>query len=119
MSIPLNPTLYQKAKKIVYARYDKPSAYRSGALIKLYKELGGTYISFDDGIDNMPLKRWFLENWTDVNPDKTKKSYPVYRPTIRISEKTPKTADEISKNKLIEQSKLKQVVKGKKNLPKF
>jgi len=41
---PVDPSLYEKAKKIVYAQYDKPSAYRSGALIKKYKELGGIFI---------------------------------------------------------------------------
>jgi hypothetical protein len=55
---PADPTLYEKAKKIVYAQYSKPSAYRSGALIKKYKEMGGTFI--EDGKEK-PLKRWFEE----------------------------------------------------------
>jgi hypothetical protein len=50
-----NPKLYKQAKEIVYDRYDKPSAYRSMALVKLYKELGGTYT--DDGKPKN-LKRW-------------------------------------------------------------
>jgi len=116
MPRPANPILYERAKKIVYAQYTKPSAYRSGALVKKYKELGGTYI---DDKKEKPLKRWFKEQWEDVNPQKTKDSYPVYRPTKRISEKTPKTKAEIPKKKLIEQSKLKQKIKGTKNLPKF
>jgi hypothetical protein len=34
--------LYEKAKATVYAIYKKPSAFRSGALVKEYKRLGGT-----------------------------------------------------------------------------
>jgi Family of unknown function (DUF5872) len=120
-AIPLNPVLYEKAKKIVYARYTKPSAYRSGALVKKYKELGGTYADNKKKptIDDRPLSRWFLEQWRDVNKYKTATSYPVFRPTIRITEKTPKTVDEIPKERLEEQSKRKQIIKGKKNLSKF
>lgn len=129
-AIPDNPKLYEKARKIVYAQYDKPSAYRSGALVKKYKELGGTYSQKPNkdnsgagarklAIDDKPLKRWFLEKWEDINPKKTEKSYPVYRPTKRISAETPKTVKEIPKKRLEEQAKKKQIIKGKKNLPKF
>jgi hypothetical protein len=116
MPTPANPKLYERAKKIVYNQYTKPSAYRSGALVKKYKELGGTYV--DDKAEK-PLKRWFEEKWEDVNWTKTTTSYPVYRPTVRVSEKTPKTKGEIGKKKLKEQSELKQKIKGTKNLPKF
>jgi len=116
MAIPTNPVLYEKAKRIVYQQYSKPSAYRSGALVKKYKELGGQYVNTKT---DKPLKRWFDEKWQDVNPNKTKSSYPVYRPTVKVSTKTPKTSAEISKKKLEQQSKLKQKIKGTKNLPKF
>lgn len=113
-----NKNLYERAKKEIYAIYKKPSAYRSGAVIKRYKELGGTY-----GDSNKPkntgLSRWFREKWTDVNPNKGINTYPVFRPTIRITKDTPLTVSEISKKNLIEQSKLKQKIKGKKNLPPF
>lgn len=113
---PKNKELYEKARSIVYKQYEKPSAYRSGALIKKYKELGGTFIN--DGKPK-PLKRWYSELWKDVNPNKTSKSYPVYRPTKRISSKTPLTVNEIDKDNLKSQSKLKQKYKGKRNLPPF
>lgn len=111
-----NEELYEKAKSIIYQRYEKPSAYRSGAVIKLYKQMGGTF-----GKDNKPkpLKRWYSEIWKDVNPKPTKNSYPVYRPTKRINKQTPLTIDEIDKDNLIEQSILKQKIKGTKNLPPF
>ena len=120
MSTPANPELYNFAKSIIWSQYSKNSAYRSGALQKLYKSLGGKYTSKKPtNIDELPLKRWYLERWEDVNPNKTKSSYPLYRPTIRISKDTPKTEKEISKKRLEEQAKLKQVYKGKRNLPTF
>ena len=61
------------------------------------------------------LRRWFKEKWQDVGS----KDYPVYRPTKRINSKTPLTLNEIDKDNLKEQIKLKQKIKGNKNLPPF
>ena len=38
-----NPALYEKAKAIADQKYSKPSAYKSGFIVKEYKRLGGTY----------------------------------------------------------------------------
>jgi len=115
--------LYEMAKSIVYPQYEKPSAYRSGALVKKYKELYRQKYGSDDAYYGKKfltgLNRWFKEEWKDVNPFKTKFSYPVYRPTKRITIDTPKTANEISFEKLIQQSQLKQLLKGNQNLPIF
>ena len=108
----LDKGLYDKAKKIADEIYKKPSAYKSGYIVKKYKELGGRY-GDDDGPKN--LERWFLEKWEDVG----NKNYPVYRPTKRINDKTPLTLNEIDKNNLKEQIKRKQIIKGNKNLPPF
>lgn len=110
---PTNPKLYEQAKAIVYPRYDKPSAYRSGALVKQYKKMGGTFK--DEPNDKKPLKRWFQEDWKDVGG----LNYPTYRPTKRITKDTPLTASEISPEELAKQAILKQEYKGDKNLPKF
>ena len=40
---PLDKELYESIKRKVWDMYDKPSAYRSGMLAKLYKEAGGRY----------------------------------------------------------------------------
>jgi hypothetical protein len=108
----LNQDLYNLAKREADKIYSKPSAYKSGYIVKKYKELGGKY-----GDDNKPknLKRWYQEKWKDVGG----KSYPVYRPTKRISKKTPLTVNEIDKKNLKEQINKKQIIKGKKNLPPF
>lgn len=111
MAKPKDLKLYEKAKTIVYDQYKKPSAYRSGALIKQYKSMGGEFLN--DGEKN--LKRWYKEMWTDVG----NKDYPVYRPTKKISKKTPLIVDEIDPKNLITQIKLKQKIKGNKNLPPF
>lgn len=113
---PANIELYDLAKKIVYSQYTKSSAFRSGALQKKYKEMGGTYI--DDNKEKK-LKRWFDEEWKDINPNKTKTSYPVFRPTKKITKDTPLTIDEIDKRDLIKQAKEKQKIKGTKNLRPF
>jgi hypothetical protein len=117
-AIPLDKELYEIAKDIVYQQYKKPSAYRSGALIRKYKELGG---KFSDEIPKKQtsLNRWFNEKWEDVNPKKSDTTYPVYRPTKKVSKDTPLTIQEIDKKNLIQQSKLKQKIKGEKNLPPF
>lgn len=110
---PTDPELYEEAKAIVYPRYKKPSAYRSGALVKEYKKMGGTFE--DEPNDKKPLKRWFKEEWADVGG----LDYPTYRPTKRITEDTPLTASEISPEELAKQAILKQKIKGNKNLPAF
>jgi hypothetical protein len=116
MPIINDKNLYAKVKKMADEIYKKPSAYKSGYIVKKYKELGGTYKD-----DNEPkeLKRWFEENWKNIDPNKTKTSYPVFRPTVRVNKKTPLTVSEIDKKQLKEQIKLKQKIKGEKNLPPF
>lgn len=108
----LNPKIYEKAKKIADEKYEKPSAYKSGFIVKTYKELGGKY---GDDKEEKKLSRWFKEEWKDVGNEE----YPVYRPTKKVSDKTPLTPDEIKPSNLKEQIKLKQKIKGDKNLPKF
>jgi len=107
-----NPDLYEKAKQIADKTYSKPSAYKSGFIVKKYKELGGTYSGKKK---NKGIGRWFKEKWEDVG----KKEYPVYRPTKRVSKDTPLTPDEIDPANLKKQIALKQKIKGKSNLPAF
>lgn len=124
MPIPTNPKLYEQVKKYADTIYEKPSAYKSGFIVKKYKELGGEYID-DCGVSphtpdrkrNCPknLKRWFKEDWKDIGG----LNYPVYRPTKRISKMTPLTPVEIDPVNLQNQILLKQRYKGRKNLPAF
>lgn len=127
--VPRDPVLYEATKKDVWKIYDRPSAYRSGLLVKRYKQAfidkyGDKVAPYRDGSDTPKnlregLSRWFAEQWKDVNPERTETSYPVYRPTVRVSKETPLTVGEIDPQNLLEQSMLKQRVRGKATLPPF
>jgi len=54
--------------------------------------------------------------WITIADDN---QYPVMRPSIRIDKTTPFTVDEISEDILNNQIRLKQIIKGNSNLPKF
>ena len=134
MPIILDKKLYALARQKADAVYKKSSAYKSGYIIKVYKELGGRY---KDDNKQKKLTRWFKEEWKDIGNSaqvlqsqhaggpyaskdaRAHKNYPVYRPTIRINKGTPLTYDEIDKKQLKKQIKLKQEIKGDKNLPRF
>ena len=110
----LNPNIYEKAKQIANRTYKKPSAYKSGFIVKKYLSLGGKY-----GNDGKPknLKRWFEEDWGDISGNS--KNYPTYRPFKRVNSKTPLTANEIDPQQAKQQIQLKQKIKGASNLPPF
>jgi hypothetical protein len=112
MPIIENIDLYNKIKNEANKIYNKPSAYKSGWIVKTYKNQGGTYQE-----DNKPkdLKRWFSEEWADIG----NKDYPVYRPFKRINKDTPLTAYEIDPIQAKKQIDLKQIIRGNKNLPAF
>lgn len=112
MNQPLNKTLYERAKQIANEKYEKPSAYKSGFIVKTYKQMGG---KFSGEKTKKGLTRWFQEEWKDIG----NKTYPVYRPTKRISKDTPLLATEINRKNLKRQIRLKQKIKGNKNLPPF
>ena len=107
-----NPELYERVKKMADEKYSKSSAYKSGYIVKTYKQMGGTYT--EDGKPKN-LQRWYKEDWKDIGD----LDYPVYRPTKRINQKTPLLPIEIDFDNLINQILLKQKIKGSKNLPKF
>jgi len=109
---PLQPELYARVKKLADATYGKPSAYKSGWIVKTYKSLGGKYAEAEDKDTNRShaLARWFLEDWVDLNrrrPDGTYEPcgrlraaggpYPLCRPSRRVSKQTPATVQELSR----------------------
>lgn len=106
----LDNDLHEKAKRMADKIYGlHTSAYKSGFIVKTYKNLGGR---FKGG--NQKLKQWFKEEWKDVGH----KEYPVLRPTKRINSSTPLTPEEIEPMNLKTQIALKQKIKNK-NLPAF
>lgn len=112
MPIILDQALYNRIKRDADKIYDKPSAYKSGYIVRHYKDEGGRYA---DDNKSKNLARWFKEDWGDIGG----KDYPVYRPHKRISKATPLTADEIDPQQAEEQIALKQEIKGEANLPPF
>ena len=112
MPIVLDKKLHNRIKSEAEKIYKKSSAYKSGYIVKRYKDEGGKYRD-----DNQPknLERWFKEDWKDIGG----KEYPVYRPSKRVNKSTPLTINEIDKVQAKHQIKLKQKIKGEKNLPPF
>ena len=113
MPHPRDEILYNKIKNEITNKY-KPSAYRSGMIVKKYKEEyykkyknNNSYIG---DRNNSNLKRWFDETWLNQRGEiGYKKQGDVYRPTIRVNNKTPTTFNELS------QQQIKKAQKEKKN----
>lgn len=97
--IPLNLELYERAKEIVNKRYkNKRSPFLSGAIVIEYKKMGGKY-SGDKS--KTKLKRWFDEKWVNTNPivGRQNETYAFFRPSVKVSSKTPTTIQEMMKSK--------------------
>ena len=112
MPQPTDEKLYEKIKNELFKKY-KPSAYRSGLLVQKYKE---EYVKkhnnnnyYRGNKTNSNLKRWFNEKWTNQRGEiGYKNKSDVYRPTIRINDKTPTTFNELTKNQIIKAKKEKE-----------
>ena len=112
MPQPTDEKLYEKIKNELFKKY-KPSAYRSGLLVQKYKEEfvkkhnNNNY--YRGNKTNSNLKRWFDEKWTNQRGEiGYKNKSDVYRPTIRINNKTPTTFNELTKNQIIKAKKEKE-----------
>ena len=135
MPVPKNKVLYAKVKRMANEKFDTPSSiYRSSWIVKKYKSLGGTYAAKTKP-KKTGLARWFKEEWVDLKrPIKTKAKkstkkvqkympcgrpsakmsklkYPLCRPSIRVTKKTPRTYNEISKKSLVKAKKQKKSMK--------
>ena len=118
MSEPKDKDLYQKAKN----KYKdmKHSAYKSGLIVKYYKELykqkhKSTDAYKGDKKQTKGLSRWFDEKWRNQRGEVGyKKKGDIYRPTKRVTKDTPKTHNELSekdKQKAMKEKKEKGRVK--------
>ena len=96
MSEPINKKKWDLAKKLADAVYARPSAYKSGYIVKKYKELGGTFVGKKKVKQGLP--RWFAEKWVNQRGvEGYQHKSDVYRPSIRITKKTPVTWGELNK----------------------
>jgi hypothetical protein len=118
-SQPADPVLYDKVKKDIYRKYPKHSAYRSGHLVKAYKE----QFSEKYGSKKSPYKgektrkkglsRWFAEKWSNQRGESGYKfKHDVYRPTIRVTKDTPVLLEELT-DKQIEAARREKYEKGR------
>ncbi len=119
-SEPTNKALYEKVKQTVYKKYPKHSAYRSGILVKTYKtcfkELHPHKTPYKGSKPTKTgLVRWFAENWkSDTGNYKYTTKSSIYRPTKRITQKTPITFSELTPTRLKKAKKIKST-KGRVN----
>lgn len=132
---PLNQKLYSQIKSLANKKFKSPSGiYRSSWIVHEYKKRGGKYSGSKS--KSTGLKRWFRENWVDLNRPKrnskgkiigyhkcgrksAKKSsgkYPLCRPSRRITHKTPKTYKQISKSSIEHAKRMKEIYKYSKNI---
>jgi hypothetical protein len=116
---PTDQALYAKTKKRVYKKHPKHSAYRSGILVQSYKK------SFKKkyGSKRSPykgekpttkgLKRWFNEKWVNQRGEVGyKNKSDIYRPSRRVTKKTPKTHGELTR-KQVKRARREKYKKGR------
>ena len=97
MPKPRNMKLYNSIKRKIYKKHPKHSAYRSGLLVQAYKKkfkkkYGNKEPYIGKKTSKKGLKRWFEEEWVNQRGEiGYKYKGDVYRPSKRITKKTPKT----------------------------
>lgn len=127
--IPSDKSLYSIVKKEADKKFlASTSIYKSAWIVRTYKGRGG---KFDDKPDPAKgLKRWFKEKWIDLNRvtetnkappcgrsvATTKGTYPLCRPSVRVSDKTPKLSSELGVQSIQKAKYEKQKVKHKKHV---
>lgn len=112
---PRDPALYARAKALIYRKYPKHSAYRSGLVVQEYKRRwkangrrGSPYIGKKPS--KRGLARWFKEDWkSDTGHYRYTSRSSVYRPTKRITSKTPKTFGELGPKRIQRAKRIKRV----------
>ena len=104
---PVDSVLYEKVKASVYKRIPKHSAYRSGIVVKEYKtrfrEKYGTKRQPYSGnrTQKKGLGRWFREKWVNQRGEVGYKyKSDIYRPSRRVTAKTPKTHNELTRKQV-------------------
>jgi hypothetical protein len=107
MSSPSDPALYKRVKARVYKSIPKHSAYRSGIVVqqykRAYKKKHGSSRSPYRGSRSRSrgLSRWFREKWRNQRGEVGYKyKSDVYRPTRRVSRKTPRTFKELGSKRI-------------------
>lgn len=111
--IPADENLYNKIKQ-KYRDKMKNSAYRSGLIVKDYKDAyykkygnDGAFIGRKN--KNKGLNRWFAEKWRNESGNVGYDSNNIlYRPTRKVTKDTPVTWNELSDNEIYQAKKKKK-----------
>ena len=113
---PNDKDLYHASKELIFNSYSGNSPFRSGALVRHYKDKykakypKSKVPPFKETKPNK-LQRYFDEKWVDITPLANPKAPPahkVYRPTKRVEGKTGALVKELSKSELKKLVELKQ-----------
>lgn len=132
---PADKKLYSYVKRLADAKFaSKTGIYKSSWIVQEYKRRKGTYIGRKPSSKSPGLRRWYREDWVDLNrpirkngkvvgyepcgrtPSQSKQKYPLCRPTHRVSIKTPRTYSEIDQKSIVKAKRKKSVVKGTRNI---
>jgi hypothetical protein len=117
---PTDLVLYERVKKRVYQEIPKHSAYRSGILVKRYKEAfskkygnsKSPYKGERPGLTQKELTgltRWFNEKWVNQRGEiGYSKKGDIYRPSRRVTKNTPVTWKELTKKEIADAQKEKK-----------
>ena len=118
MNVPVDEKMYNRIKKAIYKKNPKHSAYRSGMVVKTYKKRFGEKYGKKKPYKGKKtkkrgLQRWFKEEWVNQR-GKVGYKYKndIYRPSKRITKKTPITHGELSK-KQIKRARKEKYTKGR------
>ena len=107
---PADSKLYEEVKAKIYKQIPTHSAYRSGLVVQEYKRRGGKY---EGPKPKAGLTRWFKEDWRNQRGEVGyKKKGDIYRPTKRVTDKTPVTLQELTPGEL-KTAMRKKVAKGR------
>jgi hypothetical protein len=106
MPVPTDAALYARVKSQVYRDIPKHSAYRSGIVVQKYKRAfkskhksGSPYRAGSKR--SGALSRWFRERWRNQRGEVGYKyKSDVYRPTRRVSRKTPRTFKQLGSKRV-------------------
>ena len=112
-SKPKDQKLYDGVKARVYKEIPQHSAYRSGQIVKKYKEAykkkHGNTNAYSGTKTKGNLTKWFKEDWKNQRGGTGyKKKGDVYRPTKRVDKTTPATFKELSKTQISKAMKEKK-----------
>ena len=113
-SVPRDSVLYERTKGEINRKYPKPSEYRIGILVQTYKKR----FSQKYGPKKSPyigkktkktgLSRWFSEKWVNSRGEVGYRyKNDIYRPSKRITKKTPITYHELSRKQIRKARKTK------------